>query len=92
MASAALPILINLGKVLATYGPQILQLLVDMGVIKLPPGVVLPTLPASPTAAADPGQLALIGAIQAELDIDALASHAGDLSRLYLDARAGNLE
>lgn len=91
MASAALPILINLGKVLATYGPQILQLLVEMGVIKLPPGVVLPTLPGSPTAAMEPAQLAAAGAIRAELDIDALAEHAGDLSRLYLDARAGNL-
>lgn len=93
-ASAALPILINLGKLLATYGPQILQLLIQIGVIKLPPGVTLPTLPAAPSenvASAHAAALAALGPVQAELNLAALAGHAGDLSRLYLDAQAGNL-
>ena len=90
-ASAALPTLINVGKVLATYGPLALQFLVQIGVIQLPPGVTLPQLPTTPNAAVDPAHLAELRAIQAELDLDALAHHAGELNRLYLAARAGNL-
>ncbi len=90
-ASAALPILINLGKVLATYGPLALQFLVQIGVIQLPLGVTLPPLPTMPNAAVDPSHLAALRTIQAELDLDALAHHAGELNRLYLAARAGNL-
>jgi hypothetical protein len=90
-ASAALPILINVGKVLATYGPLAVQFLVQIGVIHLPAGVTLPPLPTTPNAAVDPAHLAALRAIQAEIDLDALRRHAGELNGLYLAARAGNL-
>ncbi len=90
-ASAALPVLINLGKFIVAYGPAVLAWLVQSGVIRLPAGVTLPSLPSSRHAAIDPAHMALLAATQGELDLDALADHAGDLSRLYLDARSGNL-
>jgi hypothetical protein len=90
-ASGALPILINVGKALATYGPSIVQFLVQIGVLQLPAGTVLPPLPKMPNSAVDPAQLAALKTTHAELDLEGLARHAGEINRLYLAARTGNL-
>jgi hypothetical protein len=88
-ASAALPVLISLGKILAQYGPLVVNFLIESGLLKLPAGATLPPLAPIPGAAADPVRLAELHAIRAELDLDGLAGHSEELKRLYADAKSG---
>jgi hypothetical protein len=90
-ASAAIPVLISLGKIVAQYGPLVVEFLINSGLLKLPDGVSFPLALKSPHASANAADVSALTAIQAELDVEGLAGHAGELNRLYLDARSGNL-
>lgn len=81
------PVLHNLGQLLLRYGPLVLQWLISSGIIKLPPGVTLPTLPA-PGVQADPAVMAQLNHA-VEVDTAALAAHLHDCAEL-LSTTLGN--